>query len=159
METQGWRLITSEESWMISCHEAGHAVIAVRRRILFEYVQRGKGEHGLVKSCGGPIENPDRPWPQDEIARWQQFYAAGAAAELLLFGTYREYGSRRDRALHEKLEKRRYPSRVNAWKVEIQFASQILDRESVERVAKELERRKKLKYEHVHYLLGCKPLC
>ena len=83
---------THEEAWKITCHEAGHAVAGVRLNVPFTHVERGDGEHGAVPVGVGPVDAPDHDWTDDEISRWQQFYAAGAAAEKLLFGEYREYG-------------------------------------------------------------------
>lgn|GEM_PF-6185344 len=100
------RQLTPEEEWQITCHEAGHAVVGVRHQIPFWQVERGEREHGEVPIGVGPIVNPDRNWTEDEISRWQQFYAAGAAAEQLLFGTYREYAACRDRHFHDILERR-----------------------------------------------------
>lgn len=151
------RVITPEEHWQITCHEAGHAIVAVRLQISFLYVERGGGEQGEVCVGGGPIEIPENDWTQDEISQWQQFYAAGAAGELLLFGKYREYGSRHDRVLHTKLEERRSSDRNCGWALDVQCAVKVLDRESVEVVAKELDKRKKLTEEQVCRLLGTRP--
>jgi len=151
------RQVTPEEAWQITCHEAGHAVVGVRHQINFLHVERGDGEHGEVPVGVGPIENPSRNWTQDEISRWQQFYTAGAAAEQLLFGAYREYGSSHDRCLHDVLEKRWRPNRCGGWDQDIQSAMKLLDRESIVNVAKELDRQKKLTDEQVYELLGCAP--
>lgn len=156
METPLSRQFTSEEAWKITCHESGHAVVAVRLHVPFEYVERGDGEYGKVEIGVGPIENPTRNRPLDEISRWQQFYTAGAATEQLLFGSFREHASCRDRYLHDVLEKRWRPNRYGGWDQDIQFAMKLLDRESVEKVAKELDRSKRLSEEEVYKLLGCK---
>jgi hypothetical protein len=121
------------------------------------HVERGEGEDGEVPVGVGPIEDPRHNWTQDEISRWQQFYAAGAATEKFLFGDYREYGSRRDQALHERLEEQRRPNRSAGWEADIQSAIKLLDRESVEKVAKELDLHRKLSDEEVYKLLGCTP--
>ena len=81
METSLPEQFTPEEAWQITCHEAGHAVVGVRHQIVFLHVERGDGECGQVPVGVGPIENPTRTWTQDELSRWQQFYAGGAAAE------------------------------------------------------------------------------
>jgi hypothetical protein len=157
MQTPLSRELTPEEAWQITCHEAGHAVGAVRLQIPFSHIERGDGEHGEVAVGVGPIENPNRNRTQDEISRWQQFYAAGAAGEQVLFGCYREYASRRDRYLHEVLEKRWCPNRSGGWDQDIQFAMKVLDRESIEKVAQKLDQHKKLTDEQVCELLGCAP--
>ncbi len=158
MEAPLPKQVTAEEAWQITCHEAGHAVMGVRHQIAFLHVERGDGEHGEVPVGVGPLEDdPSRNRTQDEISRWQQFYAAGAAAEMLLFGGYRDYGSRSDRYLHDLLEKRRSPNRNGGWEQDIQSAMKVLDRESVEKIAKELDRHKNLSVEQVYELLGCAP--
>jgi hypothetical protein len=147
------RQITREEAWQITCHEAGHVVLAARHRIPFSHAERGDGDTGEVSVNVGPGEKPN----QDEIRRWQQFYAGGAAAEKLLFGSYFENGSRNDRALHEELEGKRCPRRTGGWDQDVLDAANDLDRESVERIAKELGQRGRLGDEEVYELLGCPP--
>jgi hypothetical protein len=151
------RVVTREEAWQITCHEAGHAVVAVRHQIPFECVERGDGEHGEVQVDLCPLDDPSKNWTKDEIRNWLQFYVAGAAAELLLFGRYREYASSRDRILHDQIEKQWSSNRETGWEKDIQSAMEVLDRESVERVAKELDSQKKLTDEQVYKLLGSEP--
>jgi hypothetical protein len=85
------------------------------------------------------------------------FCAAGAAAEELLFGNYQEHGCSQDRRCHAILEKRWRATRAGGWEQDIQSAAKVLDRESVEKVARELDRKKKLSDEEVYESLGCKP--
>jgi hypothetical protein len=157
METPQQRQIIGEKAWQITCHEAGHAIVGVRLEIPFLHVERGDGEHGEVPVGVGPNEEPRSDWTLEEIARWQQFYAAGAAAERLLFGAYREYGARRDRHLHELLERQWRPGRAGGWDQDIRCAMELLDRASVEKVARELDRQRRLSDEQVYELLDCKP--
>jgi hypothetical protein len=157
MEPHEPREITREEAWQITCHEAGHAIVGVRLQIPFLHVERGDGEQGEVEVGACPYECPDGDWTQDEISRWQTFYAGGAAAEKLMFDSHREYGSRRDEFLHSELEKRRLPVRSDGWDRDIQSAMALIDRESVQKVASELDRRKKLTEEQAYELLGCAP--
>jgi hypothetical protein len=156
MEIPLSRQVTPEDAWRITCHEAGHAVAAVRNQIAFSHVERGDGEQGQMVFDHGPIENPTSNWTKEAISRWQQVYAAGAAAELLLFGDYRRYASSRDQRLHDKLEKCWCPDRSGGWEKDIQSALKLLDRESLEKVAEKLERRKKLSGEKVHEILSFK---
>ncbi len=155
METALARQITPEEAWQITCHEAGHAVTGVRLRFAFLRVERGDGEYGRVDVGVGPIEAPTGNWTEVEISRWQLFYAGGAAAERMLFGDHRQYACRHDHGLHDRLEKHRHQSRNDAWERDIQSAVVLLDRESVEKVAKELDRSGTLSGEQVYQLLGC----
>jgi len=86
MAAPGQRQITVDEAWQITCHEAGHAVVAVRFVFNFHYVERGEGEHGKMEPCGCPLNHRELNWPLTAISQWQQWYAAGVAAEWLLFG-------------------------------------------------------------------------
>ena len=157
MEAPMPRQISPEEAWQITCHEAGHAVVGVRLQVPFEYVERGEDEHGEVPIAVGPIENPSGNWTRDEISEWQRFYAGGAGAEQLLFGSYREYACSRDKYLHAVLEKQWQPNRRRGWEQDVQSAMKLLDRQSVEKVAKELELQRKLSDDQVYQLLGCTP--
>jgi hypothetical protein len=132
------RKLTPDMAWRITRHEAGHAVVAVALKIPFTYVERGDGEFGLTEvGENNPIDDSNGNWTEEDISRWQQFYAAGAAAERLLYGRYRHYAASKDKAYHEKLEKRwRRVGRRNGWKRDIASAMQFLDSESIERVAR-----------------------
>ena len=150
------RQITPEEAWQITCHEAGHSIVAARLGLPFQRVVRGDGEHGEVEVCWSPVDDgPTRDRDQDVLSRWQQFYAAGAATEILLFDSYRAFASRHDQACHDLIEKRRCPIRADAWEQDIRLAKQILDRDSVDTVARELARRGELSDKEVCELLKC----
>jgi hypothetical protein len=138
-------------------HEAGHAVVGVRLQIPFGPVEVRDGENGEVSVGVGPLESPDRRHSEEEISRWQLFYAAGEAAEQLLFGDHRDYGTTVDRALHERLEKLRSVQRHRAWDLDIQSVVKVLDSEAVQKIAESLGQHRKLSDEQVHNLLGCKP--
>ncbi len=142
-----------DESRRVMYHEAGHAVLGVHHQLAFLHVEVKDDDCGEVPIGVGPLENTTRAHSLAEIFRWQLFYAAGTAAELLVFGSRREYGAQCDRALHAKLERMRGAPRSNGWEMDIQSAVKVLDRESVEKIAKALERRKKLSVEQVYALL------
>jgi hypothetical protein len=147
------REITQDEAWTITCHEAGHCVVGVHHRITMWKAERGSGGHGQVSHGASPLDDPDRGWPEDEIARWQQFFAGGAAAEKLLRGSYREYGCISDRRDHAGLEKlRRY--RPNGWDVDIKSAMALLDLESIEKIAKLLDEYGTMSGELIYKMLG-----
>jgi hypothetical protein len=149
--------IAPDESQRVLYHEAGHALEAVRNRIPFCHVEIMTGENGEVSVGVGPLETPNRAHSQDEIARWQMFYAAGAAAERLFFGDYQDHGTKVDRAHHDRLEKLRSVQRNGAWDLDIQSAMKVLDCESVHKIAEALGQHGKLSEVQVHDLLGCKP--
>jgi hypothetical protein len=146
-----------DEAQRVLYHEAGHAVFAVRRRLLFEFAEVRENDWGEVRCVGGPLDIKDRTFSQEEMACWRQFYAAGAAAERLFYGEYREHGAQRDVTLHETLGLMSIPPRTDDWEESIQAATKVIDRESVAKVAVALNERKKLTDEQVHDFLGCKP--
>jgi hypothetical protein len=151
------RQITAEEMWQITCHEAGHAVIAVRLQVPFERAVRGGGEKGEVEVGITPAEHPDRVWSRETISQWQLFYTGGAAAEILLFGKYREYAAERDRYLHGRLEELLIKRRAGGWQQDIESALRILDHDSIHRVAMDLNRCGELTEEQVYALFDRKP--
>lgn len=155
MATDGLTRIMPDESWRVLYHEAGHGVVAVRHRMVFEYVEVRENDWGEVPPIGGPLAHPDRTHSTDEIARWQLFYAAGAAAEMLFFGNWREHGAQIDVERHGRLERMRRIPRQDAWGLDIQAAMKVLDRASVVALAEELNCHKKLDVERVYALLRC----
>jgi hypothetical protein len=119
------------------------------------HVEVGDGGFGQVPFGVGPLEaDPNANIAEDEISRWQKASASGAAAEMLLFGRYRDYGCSNDRAQHERLEKRRSTARNNGWDEDVQSTLDILDEESVLTVARRLLRDRNLSDETVYELLG-----
>jgi hypothetical protein len=147
---------TPEECWQISCHEAGHAIVAVRLGIIFEYVERGEGEHGVVELIANPIDNPEIDWDKSTLQQFQVFYAGGGAAERLFSDSGREYALKGDRCCHEKLEQQLKQHRSEGFEEDITFAIEILDRCAVEKVAKELDKGGRLAFDDVAAIIGCK---
>jgi hypothetical protein len=84
--------------------------VALQYDFPFEYVE-GDGDNAEVKVECRPLADPTRVWPERQIQRWQQSYAAGAAAETFVFGTDRPYGCPRDAEHHDKLENLRQSCR------------------------------------------------
>jgi hypothetical protein len=161
------REITPDLAWKITCHEAGHAIVAARCGVLFDYAERDEGEHGQVQLTHGLFEDPEKEWCLDEIAPLQLYYAGGDAAEEVLFGSHREGAALKDKLLHAELEKLReqlgYTRREDGWGQDVESAKQHLDREKVEKLARALDRQpvqadgmKRLTYEEVYGLLGLK---
>jgi hypothetical protein len=146
-----------DEQQRLSYHEAGHAVFAVRRKLLFEFAEIKDNGWGEVRCVGGPFDIKDHDFSNDEIACWRQFYAAGAAAERLFYGEHREYGAQRDVTLHATLGLMLRLPRTDDWEESVQAAMKVIDREAVEKVAVALGNHRKLNDEQVHDLLGCKP--
>jgi hypothetical protein len=151
------RKLTPEEDWQLACHEAGHAVLCVRRGIPFGYALHGEGGHGVVVFKHGWFEDPGKVHSPDEIESLRLYHAGGAAAEELLFVGHREDAARHDRKLHADLEKRRRPQREDGWQQDLQAASRVLDCASVLKVAVALHREKKLDEAEIYRILGCKP--
>jgi hypothetical protein len=158
-------MIEGEEDWRITCHEAGHAIVACRLGLLFERISRGDGDRGSVTvGVDNPRENPNREWSVIEISNWQKFYAGGAAAERVMFGSHREYGSKSDFIIHTDLENKWRQRPFGGWEQDIQESMTILDKNSIENVANVLLlarersgtfRRGELSPEHVCRILKC----
>ncbi len=81
-----------------SVHEAGHAVVSSRLGILFDTVR-------IIYNVGvefirNPIDDPEQVTAEDR-RKFLLGYAAGAAAEDLIFGKQREWGCAKDRHNHK----------------------------------------------------------
>jgi hypothetical protein len=157
MELSNSSVISDKEAWQIACHEAAHAVIAVHHRFDLENVEMIDEENAITRPLGGPIEDLHKVWVVEEVRKWQEFYAAGIAAERLLFGEDRGHGWEVDKELHDKLERRYSRTHINAWEADIENTMKLLDCESVEKVAKELQLTRKLDGDIVYAILGIKP--
>jgi hypothetical protein len=76
---------------------------------------------------------------------------------MVLFQDYRKHGCTVDVAKHNELERMWRPGRVNGWESDIESAMKILDRESIQKVARKLEQKRQLKDKDVCNILGCEP--
>lgn len=138
-------LIGWHDDWRICCHEAGHAVVAIKLQIPLEQITRGEGTNGEVEPIHDPSDNCD----QKTRARYQLFYAAGAAAERIVFGTERRTFDELvdplegDRKQHERLESQ---ERQNAFGIDVEEAIACFGGEDgkkfIERVAALLKERR-----------------
>ena len=143
--------------WKTSCHEAGHAIVAVLYELPFDYVERGMGEDdGEVVVGNGPFEEGSDA-PPVELAEWQQFYAAGAAAERIMFGSERAYGIVNDVKKHLRVERMLQQSRVDPFNADVGSAMKMLDRRDIEVVATKLVQTRKLNFDEVAKLIGYIP--
>jgi len=141
----------------IAYHEAGHVVAAVRLKVPFMHVVVN-GDTGSEVVVGvTPLDDKDSSESSEKMRHWQQFYAAGAASEELLFGNYIPHASSRDRREHDAYEKRSHAPRVDGWDQDIAATVAVLDRESVKFVARELKERGRLEEDQVYEILNCDP--
>ncbi len=145
-----------EIEWPSLCHEAGHAIVATILDIPFNHVEISKGGCGAVDITCGPLDEPDS-CTEKEILQWQQFYAAGAAGETLLCGSYRAYASRQDREMHSQFQAQFLQGRPANWESDIESAIHLLNRDDVEMLANALEDRRQLTDVQVYKLLGRDP--
>jgi hypothetical protein len=154
-----------DEDWRIAVHEAGHAVFAALNGLLFDIatlhpdvaVTERRDLEG--KDCVEPIRNPldDDEFP-GAIDGWQAFYAAGAAAECLLFeGVIREYAIRGDEHSHRRINEKFGTSTKFAESIQCAVAAMADKRPLLEQVALELKQSRKLNYSRVCQILGVEP--
>jgi len=169
--------ITTREAWAITCHEAGHAAVAVHFRILFTHVERDGLYYGLVDAVARPLEfapnGERRGGTPDEVSQLQLYFAGGAAAERLLFGKRRGRYTNGvdpngiDKRRHGECEELLGNNRCDGWEKDILSAMKVLagDLESVLKIATELDRkttkgsdrRERLTDAEVYNFLGRKP--
>jgi hypothetical protein len=147
--------MNDDDAWRISCHEAGHAIVAVRLLLPFDSVERGLGDQGFVDGSNPIDDDEDQCWPNDCLRKYQCFYAAGAAAEKLLFELWREPALRVDRKHHALIEQRLNQHRTSGFDEDIQAAARLLKACEVESVAKQLAQKRKLTFAEVAELIGC----
>jgi hypothetical protein len=67
MEKPDLNIVSDEELWNVACHEGGHVAIAVHYGFNIDYVEIKDDGNGIVETCGGPIECPEKPWTLAEI--------------------------------------------------------------------------------------------
>ncbi len=138
-------LLGCYDDWRICVHEAGHAIVAARLRIPLEKIARGGGTSGQVEPIHDPVDTSD----QNKRADYQVFYAAGAAAERIVFSTETRRFDRlvdplqNDKWQHERLKSQ---ERTNAFKTDIEQAvaclGGVVGRTIIERVASLLKERR-----------------
>lgn len=88
------------------------------------------------------------------LENYRTIYAAGAAAERLVFGSAREYGTKCDRKCHAKIETMLSEGRSNGFDTDVHKAMSLVTRKEIERVAATLQSTKRLTFEDVSKLLG-----
>jgi hypothetical protein len=146
-----------DDEWKIACHEAGHAIVAVRHRIAFTSAEVGPSDHGMVAPALNPVDDEEHEWSEDAVNRYQQFYAAGAAAERLLFNDERKQALKLDKNCHERIERRRLQPRACGFEDDIRAAMALFDLISVRTVARKLQAQRVLTVEDVCMAMGCSP--
>jgi hypothetical protein len=142
-----------DDDWRVAVHESGHAIAAVKFGFIFQQVEVGPNEHGEVDVQFSPLDRKHSDASQEELMRWQIFYAAGAAAEHLVFDEIREHGIRKDRADHCRVNEM-LVGRESTFEDSVQKAIQLLDSKLLQSVAKELHKSSRLSIEEMHSLVG-----
>lgn len=145
---------TQEARLRILYHEAGHAVMAVCHNIPFESVVIESGGCGEVDIRLGPLDEAIEDQLVSKIIQWQEMYAAGAAAEMLVYGDHHETLSRRDKELYGQLQARFRPGKPPRWEEDVNHARRVLKRCDIETVGNALNERNKLSEEEVWKLLS-----
>jgi hypothetical protein len=137
-----------DNDWRIAVHEAGHSVFAVRNDLTFERVVIGPNEHGELDVIGSPLDDKGEELTPEQLLCWQAFYAAGAAAEHLLFREIRAHSIRYDVDRHRMINEMRAGS-SDQFESAIARAEQMLSATTVGRVANQLMIDKCLRYDEV----------
>jgi len=138
----------SDDDWRIAVHEAGHAVFAVKNDLIFTYVDIGPNEHGEIDVIGSPLDDNEQELMRDQLLCWQAFYAAGAAAEHVLFHEIRRHAVRYDKGRHH-LVNVMLPGSLDIFESAIARAGKMLSTTTIERVAGRLMIDKRLQYDEV----------
>jgi hypothetical protein len=144
----------SDDDRRITCNEAGHAIVAVYKKIPFTRVWRGREEDGGVCLGVNPVDNWKLAWMEPRIREYQEFYAAGAAAERIMFKKDREGVVAIDKGNHGKLDRRLNRTRKDGFEEDIQAAMRLLDRRLIERVVKQLDAKAEMTFEEVAEIIG-----
>lgn len=108
-ETQ-WNAFVVLDRWRVAVHEAGHTILAVRFGLELDHVSLCEHDNAGETCLLGLAAELEPQHPRRNVDLMQKFFAAGAAAELVTFGTYNVHGVADD--LHEfsnlsKLQKQR----------------------------------------------------
>ena len=148
----------SDNDWRIAVHEAGHAVFAAMQDWPIEHAAVGPNEFGEVSLAHNPIDEPQH-LSSDDYAKWKAYYAAGAAAEHLVFGEIRigAFGGGVSRG--NDLDNHRTLCEFESFCSSIERALQTLSKDDVEKVATELQNRRKpskLSGDEVYSIIGRK---
>ncbi len=146
----------SDDDWRIAVHESGHAITGARKDFIFAHVAIGPNEHGEVAWNNNPIDDADQKYTPEELRDWQTIYAAGAAAEHIVFNEIRRHSIRCDMICHLRVDKRRKEGTVDLFESAIERAVGILSKADVKHVAKALRDKRRLEYDDVCALIGVK---
>jgi hypothetical protein len=148
----------TDDDWKIACHEAGHALTAQAQHISIEMAEVGPNEHGVVVPSYDTDDEGHNFGPAG-LKDFQLFYAGGAAAERVLFGSEREYASKGDRVKHAELEKQLGQNRDDGFNDDVETVTKLLAAQSseIQYIATALLSGEKLNDESISKLLGRKP--
>jgi hypothetical protein len=147
-----------DDDWRIAVHESGHAIAGVRNDSL-DFVRVGSNELGEVRWIKNPLDSKDEEFTLDELRYWQTIYAAGAAAEHIVFNEIRRHSIRKDIICHLRVDLKCQRGPVDLFESAIERAVCVLRKTNLERVARELMQaaKKELTYDDICTLIGVKP--
>lgn len=149
--------LQTDDPRRVAVHEAGHAIIAVKLGVLFEYAELGPGpEDGQVSPIFSPFDKDSRPDSAD-IPKWRLFYAGGAAAEYIAFNSIRRHAIRCDVNHHADLNRICEDKTHASFEASIVLATGQLSVREIYAVADALERTRKLSYDDVCSIVGVTP--
>jgi len=151
------RTLHSDDDWRIAIHESGHAIVAVRHDCIFEHVAIGPNEFGEVRWANSPLNDPGGGYTREKLWKWQTAFAAGAAAEHVVFSEIRRHAIRQDIDCHCQLGKMREDGLVVPFEFAIRQAVEMLSLAETENVARKLQEAKQLDFENICELIGVVP--
>lgn len=155
----------NEEDRRIAVHETGHAVFAALNEFYIVKVtlhqnctvddNRDKDEKDKVCLRDNPLDDDD--YQEKSLDVWQAYYAAGAAAEYIIFGEIREYATKADECCHKRLSEKHKSSETfdEAIKRAVDFLHN--QKEKLLMVAEELKKKRVFGTDCVYDLLGIQP--
>lgn len=145
--------LVPDDHYRICVHEAGHAAVGASFRMLFDSVSVGPGEFGIVEWTINPIDDADL-FETRTLPEWLLAYAAGSAAEQLIFGEIRDHARKHDLDLHDKVASRIGDEIATGYDDSVLKCMDTLTSLDIKQIADRLETLKRLDFDAVCAILN-----
>jgi len=103
LSEEQWAAFVALDRWRVAVHEAGHAIVAVKLGLELEHVHLAEDSNAGETCLRGFASDLESNHPRRDEDLMRRFYAAGAAAESVVFGTYNVHGIADDLVEFSKL--------------------------------------------------------